>query len=219
MNLPKGWYTKVIISNSEHLTRWITVSDNYLNIFLNMKDQIPIMSIHVSNLSIQEAFSEIGQMHSLKILIHHKCNLSQVYIYTPNQFDIKAIQNSLEREIEQWNSFATSNVPPLPQTFRVDKTGKFIYKNADRINFTVLENSDTRQVEIHIIQDGVPEIIVPIGTDFDVHPSLRNDNTKCSWVVINSPSHTCEYHFTDPQEMRKFVSLALNCQAFSSVHQ
>ena len=199
----KGWYT-MVGSSSDFQTRWLSINDFWINGYQNMKDVEPLFSVHVSKLEIQDGFQETKQMHSVKLIINHNSAIGHLFIYTPNQFDIKEIRERILDQQKEWESSMSASQPELPQTFTVDQTGKFIFKAEDRIAIQV----DSTELTIH--QQKCDDIKIPLNQTFDTHPLLEPSSSN--WISIISESNKAKYHFEQSEKMRSFVNLTLHCQ-------
>ena len=83
-----GWYCKVVFPGEQAQTRWLVVSDNFIQLFQNSNDKSPIHIFHVDGIQLSNGFGQIDQLHSLMVDIGHISSLQKFFVYTPNQFDI-----------------------------------------------------------------------------------------------------------------------------------
>ncbi|EAY11567.1 hypothetical protein TVAG_006420 [Trichomonas vaginalis G3] len=200
--MTEGWYTR-IISKQFSKIRWITIGDFWINIYNCKKDKTPVMALHTSNLEITDSTDEISNAHSFKVLINHNCAQKSVIISTPNQFDIVEIKERLQKEIAAWNEYALSTVPKLPQQFVMDNTGKFVYRNIDRLHVSIIEDG------IEIKQESKDDIKILANSTFDVYPTLETESDP-RWVAITSNTGSYHLHCQTFEDAKQFVNLSLH---------
>lgn len=197
-----GWYCRIFTRLTPEI-RWVTVSDFWLNIYKNMKDSIPVMTLHTSNLSFEKSPDEMNLTHSFTIVIKHTCAQSKIIFATPNQFDIAALKNAIIEEQTRWEHYTSTKEPSISEKFTMDNTGKFIYRPADRLSVVVEGRS------IQIIQEGKDTQIIKIDKTYDAYPTLETED-DARWISISSEDGSSRLHCSTIEEMKAFVSLTLH---------
>lgn len=207
---PTGWYAKVSIVEDEAETRWVSVENFWISVYSNMKDKKPVWVWHISLLEILNGYEKTGQLHSLIIKCGHTCNYSTCYIYTPNQFDIAAIKEAIANEQQRWEVYSSTISQDIPYETVVDLLGKFLYRECDRLRLRIDQDLIT------VKQLDQPDILVPIDSKFDVHPTLESED-DVKWIQMRysreSLSQTLRIHCQDIESMKKVVTLSLQCRA------
>ena len=198
----KGWYTRVITKSNPEI-RWVTVDNFWISFYGNKSDLTPLLLIHTSNLSFDTVPEDFGLAHSFRLIIDHVCAQKNLIISTPNQFDIEEIREAILTEQKNWYQKQDTTQPELPKKYTTDMTGKFIFRNADRIFVTVTETG------LKIEQEGKPTNEVVFNETFDVYPTLETESDS-KWVSVTSNSGSYHLHFANVSDLESFVSTALH---------
>lgn len=202
-----GWYGKVIYDKGEAKTRWITVSKHFIRCYENATDNLPYTLLHVDKLQIQDAYDDIEQIHSFKLIIGHICSVKNVYIFTPNQFDIVEIRKAIEQEQKNWNNFIKAQ-PIIPRTFSIDITGKFLFRNSDRLQFIV------KDINTLCIDSLNNPTTIKLDKFADIHPALDNSE-NCRWLILkyqdNGNDVQKKYHCTVYEELETLLNTFYHC--------
>jgi hypothetical protein len=204
-----GWYSCLVIPNGRPRTQWITIDDFWLCSFNQRRDRSPALAFHLSAATISDALSDTGQLHSIKLTPGHPCNYDSVCLFTPNQFDIADIKKAIHSEQQKWEELLNSADPELPQNFTVDLSGKFIFRQADRLTICVQRTSIT------IRQLNHKDLVLPIDGRFDLHPTLEGGQ-DVRWIYVHfwsdSVAQSLRLHCSDVADMMKLVTLLLHCK-------
>lgn len=199
--MTEGWYARVITKQTPNV-RWISISEYWFNIYTSKKDKTPLLALHTSKLMISDETDEYSNSHSFKIVINHTCAQRSITIITPNQFDIIEIREKLQVEIDRWSKLAATAAPELPHQFVMDSSGKFIYRNVDRIYVNVVDDG------IEINQEGKETIKIHANSTFDVYPTLETERDP-RWVAITSNTGSQHLHCQTFEDSKLFVHLCL----------
>lgn len=199
----EGWYTRIFIDQNSEV-RWVTVSNHWIDIFKNKKDKIPAMSFHVSKLEVEENIKRSGCPHAILVNIKHTAIIQNLIISTPNQFDIIDISKAIKEEISKWNAYYTSTKPALPKSYSMDLTGKFVYRDIDRVKVNVNEN------ELIITAGEKTESKVAIADEsFDAYPTLETSEDP-KWISISSSKGSYHLHCSNIDDFKSFIETVLH---------
>lgn len=196
-------------SKDEPQIRWIIIENHHLLFYENKADKDPVNVFHVDGLELSNAFGEIDQYHSIKVKVSHTCEIPFFYVITPNQFDIKAISDSITEAQKGWSNFVNSNTTNDNNKFTVDELGKFIFRAADRMTLTVLPENITVTYN-----DGKVNTML-INGQFDCYP-LNGAEKDYKWVIFKySEQGQKEYraHCENLEKMLSMVNLILKYQS------
>lgn len=202
-----GWYGKVKCDKGEAKTRWITINRFFIRCYENVTDNLPHTLLHVDKLQMQDAYKDIEQIHSVKLVLGHICTIKNVYIYTPNQFDIIEIRKAIENEQQGWIN-CTKTQPILPRTFGIDITGKFLFRISDRLQFII------KDVKTLFIDSSTNPMSINLDKNFDIHSALDNSE-NCRWFLLKYQENGSEclkkYHCTVYEELEILICCAYHC--------
>ena len=201
-----GWYCKVVFPGEQAQTRWLVVSDNFIHLFQNSNDKSPIHIFHVDGIQLSNGFGQIDQLHSLMVDIGHISSLQKFFVYTPNQFDIMAIQKAILAEQKKWNNSVSTTSPDLSQTFTVDIIGKFVYRPADRISLRVEPGK--------IVLTGKENRTIVIDKKFDCY-TTNDQKRDQKWITMKffeNQDYLFNFHCDNVQKMIPLLNILMHCK-------